>query len=128
MSCSVLLVEPQFLMRRTVATVARQLQLADIEEATSHEMALRRLQEKHFDALLADIGDGVEGISLVQRVRGGAAGCAAGLPIALMAGSCDAGTIALFKTLDVRRIMLKPFKVRTAIEVLASLAGKSLPP
>lgn len=126
MTC-VLLVEPQFLMRRTVATVARQLQLADIEEATSHEAALRRLQEKHFDALLADIGDGVEGVSLVQRVRGGAAGCPAGLPIALMAGSCDAGMIALFKSLDVRRIMLKPFKVKTAIEVLATLAGKPLP-
>lgn len=91
------------------------------------ENALRRLQEKHFDALLADIGEGVEGVSLVQRVRGGAAGCPAGLPIALMAGNCDAGTIALFKTLDVRRIMLKPFKVKTAIEVLATLAGKPLP-
>jgi len=127
MSPTVLLLEPQFVMRRTVATVARQLGLAEIEEVTTHEAALRRMKEARFDALLADIGDGLPGVALVQQVRDGGTGCPAGLPIAVMAGHCDAGTIALFKTLEVRRIMLKPFKVKTAIEVLAALAGKPLP-
>ena len=125
--CSVLLLEPQFLLRRTVATFARQFALADIEEVTTHEAALQRLKEARFDALLADIGDGLLGVALVQQVRDGGTGCPPDLPIALMAGACDAGTIALFKALAVRRIMLKPFKVKTALEVLAGLANKPLP-
>ena len=46
------------------------------------------------------------------------------MPIALTAESCDLGTLALYKELGVRRIMLKPFKVKTVLEVVASLAAE----
>jgi hypothetical protein len=44
-----------------------------------------------------------------------------------MALGLDADTIGVFKTLKVQRIMIKPFKVKTAVEVLASLSGVPLP-
>lgn len=123
----VLLVEPQFVMRSTVANVARQLHLGEIFEATSHDNALRMLKSDIYDALLADLGDGPGGVGLVQQVREGGTLCDRDLPIAVMAGSLDAGTVAIFKTLSVQRIMIKPFKVKTAVEVLAGLSGVPLP-
>ncbi|MBL0730474.1 response regulator [Piscinibacter sp. HJYY11] len=123
----VLLVEPHFVMRNTVANVARQLRLADVHEATHYETALRMLQTDVYDALLTDLGDRNDGVTLVQQVREGATLCDPEVPIAVMATGLDADTVGIFKTLKVQRIMIKPFKVKTAVEVLASLSGVALP-
>jgi CheY-like chemotaxis protein len=123
----VLLVEPHFVMRNTVANVARQLRLAEIHEATHHEAALRMLKTDVYDALLTDLGDGLAGVELVQQVREGHTLCDRDLPVAVMTLGLDLETVALIKALDVRRIMIKPFKVKTAVEVLAGLSGVPLP-
>lgn len=121
---SILLVDPHSLFRRTVAMVARELNLADVVEASSHEAAQHLLESQPFDALMLDIGDGLSALGLVQSVRGGSLQSPASMPIALTAESCDLGTLALYKELGVRRIMLKPFKVKTVLEVVASLAAE----
>ncbi|HEY0817487.1 MAG TPA: response regulator [Rhizobacter sp.] len=123
----VLIVEPHFVMRNTVANVARQLRLAEVHEATHCETALRMLQTDVYDALLADLGDRLDGVTLVQQVRAGATLCDPEAPIAVMSLGLDADTIGVVKTLKVQRIMIKPFKVKTALEVLASLSGAALP-
>jgi len=127
MNRRLLLLEPHFVMRRTVVTVARELRLCELHEATSHEAALRMLKTDIYDGMLADIGDDMLGLALVQQVREGSTLCDSTLPIAVMAGRLDAPTIAMFKQLDVRRMMIKPFKVKTAIEVLSSISGVPLP-
>lgn len=121
--CVLLLVEPNSLFRRTVAQVARELQLADIREASTLDAAQRMLENRSVDALMLDIGEGMDALGLVQNVRSGALSCPKRLPIALTAESCDLATIALYKDLDVRRIMLKPFKVKTVLEVIQNLAA-----
>ncbi len=123
----VLLVEPHFVMRNTVANVARQLRIAEVHEATHYEAALRMLQTDVYDALLADLGETLDGVTLVKQVRAGETLCDPEVPIAVMANGLDADTIGTFKALKVQRIMIKPFKVKTAVEVLASLSGVALP-
>jgi CheY-like chemotaxis protein len=123
----VLLVEPHFVMRNTVANVARQLRLGEVHEATTHEAALRMLKADVYDALLADLGETHGGLALVQQVREGGTLCVRDVPVAVMALSLDAETVALCKSLAVQRIMIKPFKVKTAVEVLASLCRMPLP-
>jgi DNA-binding NarL/FixJ family response regulator len=118
-----LLCEPQSLFRRTVARVARDLDLADIREASSLEAASKLLGEVPFDGLMLDIGDGLDSFSLVQEVRTGQTRTDHAVPIVLTAASCDAGTIAFFKPMAVQRIMLKPFKVKTVLEAIAMLAA-----
>lgn len=123
----VLLLEPHFVMRNTVANVARQLRLADVHEATHYETALRMLQTDVYDALLADLGETLDGVTLVQQVREGKTLCDPEMPVAVMALGLDADTVGVVRALKVQRIMLKPFKVKTAVEVLASLSGVPLP-
>ncbi len=123
----VLLVEPHFVMRNTVANVARQLRLSDVHEATHYETAVRMLQTDVYDAVLTDLGESNDAVTLVTQVRAGETLCDPEVPIVVMANGLDADTIGVFKTLKVQRIMIKPFKVKTAVEVLASLSGVALP-
>ncbi|SEK86714.1 Response regulator receiver domain-containing protein [Roseateles sp. YR242] len=122
-----LLVDPHSLFRRTVALVARQLQVAEVHECSSHDAAQRLLEFQPMDGLLVDIGGGLDALALVQSVRAGALRCPPAMPIALTAEACDVATAQLYKELEIRRIMLKPFKVKTALEVIQDLAGLGPP-
>lgn len=116
----VLIVEPTFLLRQTVASVARRLDVAEPVEATTLASAERRLDQERFDALFLslDVGDGA--LHLLGRLRAGGTCNAADLPVVVTASSCDTGQALTLKALDVRRILLQPFKVK---DVIASLAG-----
>ena len=116
-----LLVEPQSLFRRTLATVARQLKVADVVEASSYEAAQALLEAQRFDGLLLAMGDGVASLNLLQDLRMGKTLNTRALPLALMAESVDPATIEVFRTMSPQRILLVPFKVKTALEVVTAL-------
>ena len=121
---TLLLVDPHSLFRRTVAMVARELDLAEVQEASSLEAAQRMMEQQPFDGLLLDIdADSLASFQLVQMLREGQLRSAADIPVALSAEAVDAVLLELFKPLQIRRLMLKPFKVKTALEVVSALAG-----
>lgn len=116
-----LLVEPQFVLRRTVSTMAREMGLADVHEATSPAHAERMLFERRFNAVLIAIDDEGEAVKLVQKLRTGGSSQAIDLPIAATATRCDVELAMQLKQLDVCRLLLKPFKVRNILEVITVL-------
>jgi DNA-binding NtrC family response regulator len=118
-----LLVEPQFVLRRTVSTMAREMGLADVQEATSPALAERMLFERRYDAVLIAIDDEGEAIKLMQKLRAGDSSQPADLPIAATATSCDVELAMQLKQLDVCRLLLKPFKVRGMLEVISALGA-----
>lgn len=118
-----LLMEPQFVLRRTVSTMAREMGLADVVEATSVGGAERLLYEQRFDAMLIALDDEGGGLELVRRVRAGQSLQATDLPVAVMAPACDLALATRVKQLDVCRLLLKPFKVRGMLDVIAALGA-----
>ncbi len=118
-----LLVEPQFVLRRTVSTMAREMGLADVQEATSTAVAERLLFERRYDALLIAIDDEGEALELLRRLRAGESSHPAGVPVAATASSCDVELALKLKQLDVCRLLLKPFKVRGMLEVISALGA-----
>lgn len=116
-----LLLEPQFVLRRTVSTLARDMGLAEVQEATSPALAERMLMERRFNALLVAIDDDGAALELVRRVRAGESAQPADVPIAATALSCDVGLVLRLKQLDVCRLLLKPFKVRGMLDVITAL-------
>jgi len=118
-----LLVEPQFVMRRTVATMAREMGLADVQEATSTGIAERLLHERRFDALLLALDEEGEALELVRRLRAGESSQPVDLPVAVTAISCDVELALRVKQLDIRRLLLKPFKVRGMLELISALGA-----
>ena len=116
-----LLVEPQFLLRRTVAAVARDMRLANPKELTSIEQAESLLAFKTFDALFLSMDEEAAALELMSRVRSGDTKCAADIPIAVTAATCSAPMALRLKQLDVRRLVLRPFKVKGVLDAIAAL-------
>lgn len=118
-----LLVEPQFVLRRTVSTMARDMGLADVQEATSATQAGKLLGERRFNAMLLAIDEEGEALALLQRLRAGETSHPASVPVAVTAMTCDVELALRMKQLDVCRLLLKPFKVRGMLEVISALGA-----
>jgi hypothetical protein len=118
---ALLLLEPQFLLRRTVAAVAREMRLADSQETTTVEAAARLLGLQAFDALFLSLDEESAALDLLSRVRNGDTLCAVDIPIAVTAASCDTALALRLKHLDVRRLLLRPFKVKGVLDAIVAL-------
>ncbi|MDE2082460.1 MAG: histidine kinase [Burkholderiales bacterium] len=118
-----LLVEPDFLLRRTVASVARELGLAQVQEATSLDRAALELARVPFDAILVSLDPEGEALKYLEGLRRGNCLSDSATPVAVTADGCDAGLAMRLRELDVRRLLLKPFKVKGVVETIAGLCA-----
>ena len=118
---SLLLVEPQFLIRRTVAAVARDMRLANPKEVTTIEQADSLVSFQTFDALFFSLDEENAALELMSRVRNGETKCAADIPIAVTAATCSTPLALRLKHLDVRRLVLRPFKVKGVLDAIVAL-------
>jgi len=116
-----LLVEPQFLLRRTVAAVARDMRLAAPKEVTTIEQAETLVALRTFDALFLSLDEEAAAIELLVRVRNGDTHCPRDIPIAVTAAACGTALAMQLKQLEVRRLLLRPFKVKGVLDAIAAL-------
>jgi hypothetical protein len=68
------------------------------------------------------------GLELMSRVRKGDTKCAAGVPMAVMAASCGTPLALRLKELDVRRLLLRPFKVNGVLDAIVALRAPAALP
>lgn len=123
-SIALLLVESQSLLRSTVASVARDLELARVDEVSSIDAAETRLARKRYDALLLSIEELVPTLHLLRRVRDGDFHGSADLAVVAMSHACDAELAEQLKLFEVRRLLLKPFKVKLLLQSIEALVGE----
>lgn len=116
-----LLVEPQFLVRRTVAAVARDMRLANPKELTTIEQAESLVSFHAFDALFLSLEEEAAALELMSRVRNGDTKCASDIPIAVTAAACGTPLALRLKHLDVKRLLLRPFKVKGVLDAIVAL-------
>lgn len=116
-----LLVEPHQLVRSTVAAVARDLRLARIEQATSVEAAGQRMRLARYHALVLALDDTDAALALLARLRAGELASSADIPVIALASGCSAELARQLKTHQVRRLLLKPFKVKLLLESIEGL-------
>jgi CheY-like chemotaxis protein len=117
-----LIVEPHFVLRRTVAVLARDLGLVTVQEASSHAAAEKLLQESRFDAMLIALDERGEALELLRQLRAGSTVQVTDLPVAATATLCDVELALRLKQLDVSRLLIKPFKVRDMLGAITALA------
>lgn len=116
-----LVMEPDSMVRGTLCAVCRDLELAQMTQASSVAMAEQRLAEQVFDGLLIAIDEASSGLALLQRLRAGAWATRADAAVAVMARGCDTTTAHALRDLGVRRILLRPFKIRDAVHTVQRL-------
>ncbi|MBY0240410.1 MAG: response regulator [Burkholderiaceae bacterium] len=120
----VLLVEPQAMLRRTVALTARSLGMAQIHEAASIALARQILRQRPFDGAIIAVDDGatVHDLGLLDQVRSGESASSPQMPIAVMTDNCTGEQLIQLKQRHVARVIVKPFRAKILLEALASLA------
>jgi DNA-binding NarL/FixJ family response regulator len=115
-------------VRSTVAAVCRELGLAQVHQAAHVSVGLQMLQAQPFDAWLVSTAEGDPAIGLIERLRAGDFSGAPDLPVAVMAGAADLATVQRLKDLNVRRLLLQPFKIRDVVKTVELLgAGLAQP-
>lgn len=117
----VLLIEPDGLVRGTVASVCRDMHIARVRQTISIASAEEWLKTGTPQGMLISLAEGEAALAFLARLREGAYRCDANMPVAAMARSGDGALVARLKELDVRRLLLQPFKLRDVIHTLERL-------
>jgi CheY-like chemotaxis protein len=121
----ILLVEPETLMRRTVAMTARSLDLGQVHEAANPAVALNMARSRSFDgAVIAvdcvGIGDARRyDLDLVDRLRESEPPDTP-MPIAIMTSEASPALLEELRARRISRVILKPFRAKVLLETIAN--------
>ena len=127
-SHQLLLVEPSSMVGSIVVSTARQLDLPAVKLTNSVRQARQELSNKGCNALLVTLDDEGEALAMLRHLRGGGFSCDRAVPVAVVVPQIDATLAEELKLLGVRRVLLKPFKVRDLIATIQNLTdGTSIP-
>ena len=113
---AVLLVEPQFVMRRTMVAVARELGIVEFHEATSVARALPLLASRSFRGLVLDMEEGEVSVALLARLRAGDFASRADMPVVALTYAAAPGLAGQLDGMQPLRLLNKPFKVGELLE------------
>lgn len=120
---SVLLLEPDYLLRRTVVASARSLFDVDITETSRYENAEALTRSHRYHGLILAVDDEHDhALTLVQKLRAGELLPAHDSPVALMCHEPDRRRAEVMTALGVQRIIIKPAKVKQILGALATMA------
>ena len=117
----ILLVEPSSLTGSIIVATARQLNLPPVRQVNSVRMAQQRLVHQDFGGIIVSLEEQQKAVALLEQVRNNALAVNADVPVAVTTTQVDASTAVQMKALQVRRVLLKPFKVRDVIATIEML-------
>ncbi len=119
-----LLVEPDSLIRSTVAGVCKQLGLAQVHQANSVAVAEQTLRSQGVDLMLISLNQGDEVFDFLEQVRGGWWADAAQVPIAVTAQNAHSEMISKIRSIQVKRLLLQPYKIRDVVHTVEILCAE----
>jgi DNA-binding NtrC family response regulator len=112
-----LLIEPDRMVRSSVSSVCRGMDLAQVHQAATLAIGQQMLQAQRMDAVLVSLAEGEAALALLARLRESQPR----LQMAVMAGSANAAIVPQLKALGIRRLLLQPFKIRDVVLTVEAL-------
>lgn len=117
----ILLVETSSLTGSIIVNTARQLNLPKVYLINSVRSAMQRLTSQNFSAVILSLEEDNEALQLLEMVRNQKFTVPADVPVAVTTTTINASAAVKMKVLGVRRVLLKPFKVRDVITTIQML-------
>ena len=114
----VLLFEQHFVMRRTIVSVARDLGVANVQEASTIDRARALLSTDTFDGIVLDCDDAGRTIDLLGELRHGKFNSPADAPVIVMAAELRRADEQQLEALTVTEVLRKPFKIGDLLNVI----------
>ncbi len=122
-----LLIEPSSVVRSIIASVARQLDLAQIHQTSQLSTAQGWLTQRSFDGILMSIEDPRASIELLTLIRMGQMQCPPNITVVALVHPGERRVIEQLAELHVKRTLSLPFRMREVVDaMLAMCPGKSL--
>ncbi|MEO7106699.1 MAG: histidine kinase [Rhodoferax sp.] len=118
----ILLVEPSTLSGSIIVSTARQLNLSAVHLVSSVRSAQQKLDQEDFAGVIVSLEEDHDSILLIERLRSVKFSAVnPQVPVAVITSSINASLALQMKVFDVRRVLLKPFKVRDVITTIQML-------
>ena len=121
----ILIVEQAAMVGGIIVSTARQLKLPGVRLATSIRAGQLLLEQHTFGALIVSLNEEAPALELVKSLRSGRYRTLAEAPVAVTATACGLELAQALRGFFVRRILLKPFKVRDVILTIGLLNEKT---
>lgn len=118
-----LLLEPDPMLRHTVALTARSTGLAEVIEAASLGSAQELLRSTSLTGLILSLGTDDSELVLIEQVRNSQAPGHADVKVAVMVDQCDTPLAQRMQAAGVSQIILRPFKVKTLLRTVQLMAA-----
>lgn len=117
----ILVVEQASMVGGIIVSTARQLKLSRVKLATNIRSAHQLLEQQVFSGLILSLNDEAPALALLQNLRNGKYKSLADIPVAVTTTECGVNMANTLRDYLVRRILLKPFKVRDVILTISLL-------
>ncbi|MDP4075102.1 response regulator [Acidovorax sp. A1169] len=114
----VLLVEPQFVLRRTIAMVGRDLGIVDFHEASSVGRARTLLMTDTFAGLVLDLQEGQQALDLISDIRRSQLAPPNDLRIVVLAADLLPGEASRLQELQVQCVLTKPLRISDLLKAI----------
>ena len=123
----ILLVEPQFVLRRTMVMVARDLGMVDFHEASSVGRARALLATGAYEGLVLDLQEGPQALELLGELRQGRFATPRDARVVVLAGGGSPVDAERLQGLDVARVLGKPVRISELLDAVVGVQEEGAP-
>lgn len=123
----ILLVEPQFVLRRTMVMVARDLGMVDFHEASSVGRARALLATGAYEGLVLDLQEGPQALELLSELRQGRFATPRDARVVVLAGGGSPVDAERLQGLDVARVLGKPVRISELLDAVVGVQEEGAP-
>lgn len=116
-----LLVEPQFVLRRTLVAVGRDLGVAAFDEAASLERARTLLLAQAYEGVVLDFQDSARTLALLRDLRDGCFASAPDTLVVLLVATIEGVDEKVPRQLGVTAMLARPFKISQLLDRLGGV-------
>ena len=123
----ILLVEPQFVLRRTMVMVARDLGMVDFQEASSVGRARALLATDAYEGVVLDLQEGPQALELLSELRQGRFATPRDTRVVVLAGGGSQLDTERLQGLAVARVLGKPVRISELLDAVAGVQEEGAP-
>ena len=123
----ILLVEPQFVLRRTMVMVARDLGMVDFQEASSVGRARALLATGAYEGMVLDLQEGPQALELLGELRQGRFATPRDARVVVLAGGGSPVDAERLQGLDVARVLGKPVRISELLDAVVGVQEEGAP-
>ena len=123
----ILLVEPQFVLRRTMVMVARDLGMVDFHEASSVGRARALLATGAYEGLVLDLQEGPQALERLGELRQGRFAPPRDARVVVLAGGGSPVDAERLQGLDVARVLGKPVRISELLDAVVGVQEEGAP-